>query len=183
MMPDEFPAAPVDRALAARIVAAYLRCNQIPPDQIGPLISLVHKTLGQLGKPTGGIVERTPAVTIRRSVQHDRVTCLECGWSGSMLRRHITTAHGLTVDAYRARWSLSRDHAMTAPAYSERRATLAKQIGLGRGRVSSGMAPEPATPASPGSGAITTTGQATVNSDTSLTRGFHPGRLSAPKTR
>jgi predicted transcriptional regulator len=51
-----------------------------------------------------------------------------------MLRRHLATGHGLSVDQYRTRWKLPRDHALTAPGYSERRSSLAKQLGLGRGR-------------------------------------------------
>jgi hypothetical protein len=44
------------------------------------------------------------------------VICLDCGWKGQMLRRHVATAHGLTVDLYRARWNLSRDHALVGPS-------------------------------------------------------------------
>ena len=62
-----------------------------------------------------------------------------------MLRRHVTTAHGLSVEQYRARWNLPADHAVTAPGYSERRSTMAKRIGLGRARRASVEAPEPAT--------------------------------------
>src|SRR4029077_17227097 len=78
-------------------------------------------------------VERTSAVPIRRSVHRDYVVCLECGWRGRMLKRHVATGHGLTVEQYRARWNLTREHPMTAPGYSEQRSSLAKQIGLGRG--------------------------------------------------
>jgi hypothetical protein len=38
---------------------------------------------------------------------------------------------------------------LTAPAYSERRSGLAKQLGLGRGGRTSGQAPEPVTPETP----------------------------------
>jgi predicted transcriptional regulator len=51
-----------------------------------------------------------------------------------MLRRHLVTGHGLTVDQYRMRWNLAREHPMTAPSYSERRSTLALELGLGRTR-------------------------------------------------
>jgi predicted transcriptional regulator len=137
-MPDEQPT-----ELVAKIVAAYVRRNQVPPDQLATLISTVHKALSSLGMPaTEPVVERTPAVSIRRSVHHDHVICLECGWRGQMLRRHIATAHGLGVEAYRARWNLPADHAMIAPAYSERRSTMAKQLGLGRTRGASVQAPE-----------------------------------------
>ena len=135
-MPDEPPTALANRDLTAGIVAAYVRRNKIAAEQLGTLISAVHQALVDIGKPkTEAVVERTPAVSIRRSVQHDKVICLECGWAGSVLRRHLTTAHGLTIDAYRARWNLPRDHAVVAPAYSERRSTMAKQIGLGRTQV------------------------------------------------
>jgi hypothetical protein len=48
------------------------------------------------------------------------------------LRRHISSRHGLSRDEYLRRWGLQSDHPLTAPAYSERRSTLAKQLGLGR---------------------------------------------------
>jgi hypothetical protein len=38
----------------------------------------------------------------------------------------------LNGDEYRQRWSLRNDHPLTAPAYSEHRSMLAKELGLGR---------------------------------------------------
>jgi predicted transcriptional regulator len=145
-MPNEQPS-----EFIAKIVAAYVRRNQLGADQLPSLISTVHGALQQLGKPAAEAEgPRTPAVTIRRSVQHDRVTCLDCGWAGSVLRRHLTTRHRLTPDQYRARWKLPADHPLTAPGYSERRSTMAKQFGLGRGgRRVSVEASEPAAPESP----------------------------------
>ena len=143
-MPDEPPAALANRELAAEIVAAYIRRNQVAIDQLPGLIQTVHQTFAGLGKPAPEAERpRTPAVPVRRSVRRDYVVCLECGWRGQMLRRHVTTAHGLTVAEYRARWNLPADHAMTAPAYSERRSTMAKQLGLGRGRASGEIATVP----------------------------------------
>ena len=148
-MADEPPSS-LGRGLTSRIVAAYVRQNQIGSDQIGTLISTVHQALTGLGKSaavTEG--ERTPAVPIRRSFHRDYVVCLECGWHGQMLRRHLATGHGLSVDQYRARWNLSREHPITAPSYSERRSGLAKQIGLGLGRRASREEPEPVAPETP----------------------------------
>jgi len=134
----------LDRQLSAEIVSAYLRKHQVPADQLGSLISTVHTALAALGNPaTEATVDRTPAVSIRRSVHRDYVVCLDCGWRGQMLRRHVTTAHGLSVEEYRARWNLPADHAMTAPSYSERRSTMAKRLGLGRGRTSGEIATVP----------------------------------------
>jgi len=120
--------------LATEIVAAYVGRNQVALDQLPSLISIVHQALGQLGGPVPEPVnEQTPAVSARRSVHRDYVVCMTCGWKGQMLRRHLTTAHSLSVPDYRARWNLGADHPITAPAYSERRSTVAKELGLGRG--------------------------------------------------
>jgi predicted transcriptional regulator len=134
-MSDEPAAASANQELTVEIVVAYVRRNQVAADQLASLISTVHQSIADLGGPAEEApVERTPAVSIRRSVQRDYVVCIECGWRGKMVRRHLGTAHGLSIEQYRARWSLPHDHAMTAPAYSERRSTMAKQIGLGRTR-------------------------------------------------
>jgi predicted transcriptional regulator len=155
-MPDEPPTPTLDTELTTNIVAAYVRRNKIGADQLPVLISTVHQALTSLGRPAAEVNgNRTPAVPIRRSVHRDYVVCLNCGWRGVTLRRHLTSCHGLSVDQYRARWNLPRDHPMTAPGYSERRSGLAKQLGLGRGRRASGEEPEPAapeTPATPQSG-------------------------------
>ena len=74
--------------------------------------------------------------------------CLECGWRGQMLRRHLAIGHELDVAQYRARWNLPREHLMTAPGYSDRRSTLAKQAGLGQGRFRRGSR-TPAAPKTP----------------------------------
>lgn len=53
-MPDEPPAS-VDRELAAKIIAAYVRRNQVSLDQIGTLISAVHQALAGLGQPAEAV--------------------------------------------------------------------------------------------------------------------------------
>jgi predicted transcriptional regulator len=149
-MPEELPPGSLDRELTANIVAAYVRGNQVGSDQLGELISTVHRALSRLGRTLAEAEgERTPAVPIRRSVHRDYVVCLECGWRGQMLRRHLATGHKLTVERYRAQWNLAREHPLTAPGYSERRSRLAKQLGLGGGRGSSRDELTPESPAAP----------------------------------
>ena len=118
--------------LTAKIVQGYVRHHRLGPDQLPDLIASIHRTLGQLGQPVQPAEVLTPAVSIRQSVRHDYVVCLDCGYHGKTLRRHISSRHGLTGDEYRQRWSLRNDHPLTAPAYSEHRSTLAKELGLGR---------------------------------------------------
>jgi predicted transcriptional regulator len=134
-MSDDQPTAPANRELAARIVAAYVRRNQVGFDQIPALILTVHQALVGLRKPEPKDVgPRIPAVSLRQSVRPDYLVCLDCGRRSKMLRRHLTDTHGLSTDDYRKRWNLRSDYPMVAPAYSERRSELAKQLGLGRGR-------------------------------------------------
>ena len=123
----------------ARIVSSYVRHHRLGPDQFDGLIVAVHRALAGLGLQQ----PPQPAVPIRRSVQRDYVVCLECGFRGQALRRHLRVQHGLEVAAYRTRWNLPSDHPVTAPAYSARRSALAKQIGLGRRRAPVGP---PTTP-------------------------------------
>lgn len=118
--------------LTAKIVQSYVRHHRLVPDQLPELIGSVHRTIVQLGQPVQLEEVRTPAVSVRRSVHRDYVICLDCGYRGKTLRRHISTRHGLSRDEYLRRWGLRSDHRFTAPAYSERRSTLAKSLGLGR---------------------------------------------------
>src|SRR3984957_14887496 len=122
----------VDPHLTARIVGSYVQHHTVGTGQVSELITSVHRALGQLGRPAQPQEVLTPAVSERRSVQHDYVVCFDCGYRGKMLQRHISTRHALNKDEYLKRWGLRRDHPLTAPAYSERRSTLAKALGLGR---------------------------------------------------
>ena len=136
----------VDPFQVARIVGSYLRHHQVGPDQLAGLIVEVHRALAGLGRAPPVQEPLTPAVPIRRSVQQDYVVCLECGFRGQSLRRHLRVQHGLERAAYYARWNLPPDQPITAPAYSERRSALAKELGLGHGRKS---APAPLTEPEP----------------------------------
>src|SRR5208282_1428474 len=130
MVKESTPQA-VDLSLVARIVRSYVAQNTIGIDQLAGLIAEVRRSLSGLAQsaPASAPAPPAPAVPIRRSVQ---VVCLECGYRGRVLRRHLRAAHGLEPAEYRVRWRLPPDHLITAPAYSERRSTMAKQIGLGR---------------------------------------------------
>lgn len=120
----------MERELTSEIVSSFLRYNRLPSDQVAPLISDIHRALVGLSKSDSE--PKTPAVPIRKSVTSNYVVCLECGWRGKMLKRHLSSAHALNPDTYRAEWKLPRNHLLTAPAYSERRSAVAKELGLGR---------------------------------------------------
>src|SRR5580700_7755407 len=128
----------------SQIVAAYVRKNRIPTDQIAGLINSVHSTLSGLGSEAVEELPPVPAVSVRRSVRPDHIICMDCGYKGKMLKRHLQSRHGISVVQYKTRWNLSSDYPMTAPNYSEQRAQFAKKIGLGRTPAQSAALPAPA---------------------------------------
>jgi predicted transcriptional regulator len=118
--------------LTAKIVSEYVSHHKLATSELVNLIATVHQAIGHLGQTAEEEETRTPAISIRRSVQRDYVVCLDCGFRAVTLRRHIRVQHGLTSDEYLRRWGLKSDHPLIAPAYSERRSTTAKTFGFGR---------------------------------------------------
>ena len=136
----------IDPRLLTEIVGSYVSHNSIAASDLPNLIAVVHRSLAGLGELPEVPTVLKPAVAINRSYARDFVVCLECGWRGQILRSHLTTAHGQSPGEYRARWKLKITHPLTAPAYSERRSTLAKQLGLGQFRRTPARAPETPAP-------------------------------------
>ena len=119
----------------AEIVAAYVRRNRVEAGQLPGLIASVSQAFANLGQPAPvpqAPSKLTAAVSIRRSVRPDAIICLDCGHSGRLLKRHLKTAHRLTIGEYRTRWGLPADYPVVAPNYAARRSALAKSLGLGR---------------------------------------------------
>ena len=108
--------APLIQFLVADIVSSYVKANQTAPGDIPALINSVYQSLVSAGKAPEPQQPRRPAVPIRQSVRPEYVVCLDCGWRGKMLRRHVRVGHGLTPERYRARWELKSDHPMTRRA-------------------------------------------------------------------
>jgi len=124
-----------------RIVSAYVKNNPVVVADLPDLISSIYAALIGTAVPAPATAERPiPAVPVRKSVTPDAVICLDCGKSQSMLKRHLTTAHGLSVDDYRAKWALPAEYPMVAPNYAAHRSQLAIKIGLGRKPKSDGDA-------------------------------------------
>ena len=95
------------------------------------MIGDVFNKLSDLGQPEPE-PELVPAVPINKSHTKTTITCLECGRSMKMLKRHLDVGHDLKPDDYRAKWRLNPDYPMVSPNYSEVRRKLAIDLGLGR---------------------------------------------------
>ena len=120
--------------LTSDIVAAHVSNNSVNAQELGALIGSVYAALAGLGAaaPAPEAAPLKPAVSVRASIKPDHITCLDCGMELKMLKRHLSTHHGMAPDDYKARWGLGADYPLVAPNYAERRRDLAVKIGLGR---------------------------------------------------
>ncbi len=119
--------------LTADIVSAHVANNSVAINDVAGLVERVHGSLAALGQPVETVAEeKVPFVSIKASIKPDYIVCLECGTKQKMLKRHLMTAHGETLDEYRKAFGLPASYPMVAVNYSERRRELAMQIGLGR---------------------------------------------------
>jgi predicted transcriptional regulator len=123
-------------ALTAQIVSAHVKKNTVEVGDLPALIRDVFRTLSSLGEAAPApVVETTkPVVPAARSVFASHIICMECGKKMTMLKRHLMTEHGLTIDQYRAKYNLPGTYPMVAPDYAKTRSSLAKEMGLGKSR-------------------------------------------------
>ena len=139
--------------LAAEIVTAYVARNSVPRSELSALFEAVHAAVASLaigGESAPPPVEaQAPAVSIRKSVTPDYLSCLEDGKQFKSLKRHLA-AHGLTPEQYRSKWKLPSDYPTVAPNYAAARSVLAKKIGLGQIRGRAGTNKRGRTPKPPG---------------------------------
>ena len=135
--------------LAAEIVSAYVSRNSVPTGDLPGLIQSVHNGLGTLSGNTElqpAAEPQKPAVSIKKSITDEALICLEDGQQFKSLKRHLSSAHGMTPQDYRAKWGLGKDYPMVAPAYANQRSTLALSLGLGRKPKAADEAPSTAMP-------------------------------------
>lgn len=129
--------------LTANLVAEYLAGNAVASSDVPNLIRGVYQALAEAGQKPAVAEAPVPAVPIKKSVAAGHVVCLECGRRLTMLKRHLTVDHGLTLGDYRTKWGLPADHPLVAPDYAEKRSALAHKSGLGTKRKKDSAPAEP----------------------------------------
>ena len=125
----------INTELTVEVVSAYVGNNPIAADQLPSLIKLVYGELNALSAEVEQqevVNDAEPAVSIKKSLKKDRLTCLECGKTFKSIKRHLNTSHELSPDQYRSKWGLKSDYPMVAPDYADARSKLATDMGLGQ---------------------------------------------------
>ena len=119
----------------SRIVSAYIASHKTPLEDISVVITRVAQALIEIENSPLGLTARTnkePAVPIKESVHDDYIVCLEDGKKLHMLKRHLSTMFGMTLDQYKERWNLPHDYPTVSPSYARRRSAIAQKTGLGK---------------------------------------------------
>jgi len=126
-MPDE-----AFLRMTADIVTATVSKPGIATDGLHEIIREVYDALvGAMAPAQEPAPPPVPAVDPKKSVFRDYIICLEDGEKLKTLTRHLSTKYGMTPFDYRRRWGLPDSYPMTCPGYSDRRAEIARKLGLG----------------------------------------------------
>lgn len=117
------------------IVAAHLSRQPMPAEEVPVFVERVAAALARGASSSLPAIENTvsapvPAVPVELSVADDHIICLEDGAKLKMLKRHLRSHYGMTVEQYKERWGLPDDYPVVAPAYGRRRSELAKRTGF-----------------------------------------------------
>lgn len=75
-----------------------------------------------------------PMVPIEKTVKRDSIICLENGKTLKVLKRHLATEFGMTLEAYRRKWGLAEAYPLVTHTFSTSRSKYAKAQGLGKTR-------------------------------------------------
>ncbi|MCJ2023619.1 MucR family transcriptional regulator [Methylobacterium sp. J-067] len=119
------------------LVAAYVSNNHIAAADLPALIATVHAAVSGLSAKdpsvtaTGAATQKAAPADVKKSIRPEGIISFIDGKTYKTLKRHLTS-HGLNPDSYRERFGLPGDYPMVALAYSEKRSSLAKSLGLGK---------------------------------------------------
>ncbi|MDP4724981.1 MAG: MucR family transcriptional regulator [Pseudomonadota bacterium] len=120
---------------ASRVTAAYISNNKTTIEEIPSVVTRIFQAFSEIFRnphsyKTG--LSLAPAVPIEESIHEDYIVCLEDGKKLQMLKRHLNSMYGMSLDQYKERWGLPIDYPAVAPSYARRRSAIAKSIGLGK---------------------------------------------------
>lgn len=127
------------RELVANVAAAYFSNSHVGASDIPGVIAQIAASLGAVGAENAQPASeasnppqtRATAAQIRRSITPDALISFEDGKPYKTMKRHLS-GRGLTPEQYREKWGLPHDYPMVAPSYSEARAAMARELGLGQ---------------------------------------------------
>jgi predicted transcriptional regulator len=121
--------------MAADIVSAQINTSEMSTDEISQALNNTFKTLNDLqnietsGQQVSG-QQTKPVMDPAKSIQKNKIICLECGEAFKMLSPKHLRSHDLTLKEYRAKYGFKARQPLCAKALSEKRSKSGKKRGL-----------------------------------------------------
>jgi predicted transcriptional regulator len=119
------------------IVAAYVSNNHVAAADLPALIATVYAAViglsakDQSTNVAETAIQKAASADVKKSIRSEGIVSFIDGKTYKTMKRHLAS-HGFTPDSYRERFGLPVDYPIVAPAYSEKRSSLAKSLGLGK---------------------------------------------------
>ncbi len=121
--------------MTAEIIQSQIGGKDMSIDDVKTALNDTYQTLKGLqdaelsGRDVEGEANK-PIMDPKRSIQKNKVICLECGQEFKMLSPKHLKSHGLTSKEYRKKYGFSARQPLCAKALSERRSKSGKERGL-----------------------------------------------------
>ena len=122
--------------MTAEIVKSQMTSKQMSTDEINTSLIETFQALKSLQDAEAGeMLESETEVTAsvidpKKSIQKNKIVCIECGQEFKMLSPKHLTSHGLNSKEYRKKHGLSSRQPLCAKALSEKRSQSGKERGL-----------------------------------------------------
>jgi predicted transcriptional regulator len=122
--------------MTAEIIQSQISSKQMTTDEIKAALNETFQALKSLqDAETTGVIEpgteaAAPMVDPKKSIQKNKVVCLECGQEFKMLSPKHLKSHGLDAKAYRKKYGFSARQPLCAKALSESRSASGKERGI-----------------------------------------------------
>ena len=125
--------------MAAELVQAQCTTKGMSTDEMTLSLQNAFKALQDLQVEEakvaqGGVLESglaaAPSMDPKKSIQKNKIVCLECGEEFKMLSPKHLKSHGLNGSQYREKYGFSKRQPLCAKALSERRQKAGKKRGL-----------------------------------------------------
>lgn len=120
--------------MTAEIIQSQIGGKDLSLEEVKAALTDTYQTLKGLqdaevaGQDVGA--ESKPVMDPKRSIQKNKVVCLECGQEFKMLSPKHLKSHGLTSKEYRKKYGFTARQPLCAKSLSERRSKSGKERGL-----------------------------------------------------
>jgi predicted transcriptional regulator len=130
--------------IAADIIEVQASLAQMSPDSLEQALSTVFVTLQKMKMAEDGgflldlakppeeepVEEVSEKIDPKKSIQEDRVICLECQAEMRQLTAKHLGAHGLTIREYKKKYGFPQRQSLSAKSLTKARSKAAKKRGL-----------------------------------------------------